>query len=138
MTDATSVPLDEQGTAQFLGLETRDGPLCLVGLNLMEAQLKAARKALTAVGLDPNYVATREAQTEDLKWYVDGEGKGTGVPFAMLATLRAALTIEMDRVTRVQAAQTELLINDAEASRRITQLDRLLSVLDVAQMGMGV
>lgn len=131
--NTSTITLDGQKIVSLVDIEARDVPLCRIGLALMEAQLKAARKVLTAIGLDPGYVAEREAQTDWLKDCFKDE-RSAGVPLLMLRTLRAALAIEMDRVAKVQAAQMELLINDAEASTRLKQLDRLLSDLDVAQM----
>jgi len=135
---------DPEGVA-LVSIPDRDRKVCLIGVELLLSEVEKAKKSLKAIGLDPGVTALREAEADALKNHLTDEGLFAGIGFGMawIGSLRVALALEMDRVVKVQKDQLGLSQKDQlglsiptdETTIRIKQIDRLLSELDVLQLG---
>lgn len=126
---------DPEGHA-LVSIPDRDRKVCLIGVELLLAEVEKAKKSLKAIGLDPGVTAQREAEADTIKDHLTDElMAGLGFSMAWIGSLRVALALEMDRVVKVQKDQLGLAIPTDETTIRIKQIDRLLSELDVLQLG---
>lgn len=133
----TTVTLEAGGESVTLfHVGEADWPVCIIGLELLQAAVKRAKKALIAIALDPQLCARREAECGHLLDLFRSEnpmGK-LGIPLPQLDTLRAGLALEFDATEALQGSQEELRLDPEDTERRIKQLDRLMSELDVQGM----
>lgn len=120
----------------LIPVQSADWPICIIGLELLEKAIKAARKALTAVALDPELVARREAECSAILEGMrsDSPAIKLGLNVDWLPTLRAGLSLEFDQTSKLAENQEQLRLDPDETQVRIRQLDRLMSELDVAAM----
>lgn len=133
----STVTLHADGrSVKLTPLAERDWPISIIGLELLEKAVKSFRKAATAVALDPELVARREAECsallEGLK--ADSPALKLGINVEWITTLRAGLALEFDQTRKLAETQGELRLDPEETEDRIRQLDRLMSDLDVAKM----
>lgn len=120
----------------LVSIPDRDRKVCLIGVELLLSEVEKAKKSLKAIGLDPGVTAQREAEADAIKDHLTDEVMaGLGFGLAWIGSPRVALALEMDRVVKVQKDQLGLDIPTDETSTRIKQIDRLLSELDVLQLG---
>lgn len=133
----TTVTLStENSSTTLIPLAESDWPVCVIALELLEKAIKAARKALVAVALDPELVARREAECSTLLEGIKSNSPALklGVNVDWLTTLKAGLALEFDQTRKLADTQEELRLDPEETENRIKQLERLLSELDVAAM----
>lgn len=139
MTTGTISEIEVGGvsTGQRMMIDTRDVPVCVVGLELLASACKRTRNALMEIALDPDLVAEREDQCLTLleAFKSDDPAIGLGVPVTHLDTLRTGLSIEYDKTAKAKKAQEELLIPADESSTRLKQLNRIIAALDMARLG---
>ena len=118
-----------------------DRPVCIVGLELLEKAVKAARAALSAIGRDPDLVEPRDAECQELQARLIPENDiaksqlELGIPARCLPSLRAGLSLEWEKATKMLKAQQELVMETDETATRIKQIDRVIAALDVAGLG---
>jgi hypothetical protein len=133
----STVTLSTDGSSvTLIPVAEKDWPLCIIGLELLEKAVKAARKALVAVALDPELVARRESECSTILKGMreDSPALKLGINVDWVTTLRAGLALEFDQTSKLAEHQTELRLDPDETQARIRQLDRLMSDLDVAAM----
>ena len=133
----SSVTISANGSSTTLiPLAARDWPISIIALELLEKAIKAARKALAAVALDPDLVARRDAECSALLEGLRSESPALklGVNVDWLPTLKAGLSLEFDQTRKLADTQEELRLDPEETENRIKQLERLLAELDVAGM----
>jgi hypothetical protein len=126
----------DHGSVTLIPVREPDWPICIIGLELLEKAVKAARKALVAVALDPELVARREAECSAILEGMrsDSPAIKLGLNVDWLPTLRAGLSLEFDQTSKLAENQEQLRLDPDETQVRIRQLDRLMSELDVAGM----
>lgn len=125
------------GSVSLLTIPVPERPLCSIGLTLLEGALKRAEKALRNVNLPVGPVAEREAERARLEklFKEDGAELALGVPITLLPTLRVALALHYHSAQQIVKEQEELTMDTDEAQRRVAQLGRMLSRIDVEAFG---
>jgi hypothetical protein len=132
----SSFQVNNGPVAEMIAIAIPDRPLCSIGVALLTKACERAHKALRVVSVTSEMVAKREADAAELQSRLDDETlMGLGLPVRLVPSLRVGLSIEYVKVQDSLEKQTELMLDTTDTETRVKALDRLMSALDMAQLG---